>query len=79
MLDDQLTPYLIEVNTSPSMSSSSPIDKQIKSDLLAGAMNVIGPPPTLISFSSLLPQQLRVAEHGVPVPLQASRQSTGVR
>eukprot|EP01051_Picozoa_sp_SAG22_P013419 SAG22_NODE_1500_length_4283_cov_5.412285_2_plen_121_part_00 len=42
MLDDQLTPYLIEVNTSPSMSSSSPIDKHIKTSLLHGAFNVIG-------------------------------------
>jgi len=30
LLDDELQPHLLEVNISPSLSSSSPLDKQIK-------------------------------------------------
>ena len=42
LLDDSLTAWLIEVNTSPSLSSSSPIDKKIKCEMLQGVFNIVG-------------------------------------
>lgn len=42
MLDDTLTPHLIEVNISPSLMGSSPLDKKIKGTLMADAFHIIG-------------------------------------
>eukprot|EP01043_Picozoa_sp_COSAG02_P033661 COSAG02_NODE_2309_length_9170_cov_10.752508_2_plen_785_part_00 len=42
LLDENLTAWLIEVNTSPSLSSSSPIDKKIKVEMLQGVFNIVG-------------------------------------
>ena len=40
LIDANLRPWLLEVNVSPSLSSSSPLDKQIKTTLLSD--NLIG-------------------------------------
>ncbi|CAJ1343033.1 unnamed protein product [Effrenium voratum] len=42
LVDEQLKPWLLEVNLSPSMQADSPLDKQIKSSLLADAFNLLG-------------------------------------
>lgn len=42
MLDYKLKPWLIEVNTSPSFSSSSPFDKNIKTRVICDALSLIG-------------------------------------
>lgn len=42
ILDHRLKPWLLEVNVSPSLSSSSPLDKQIKTTLLCDTLNLIG-------------------------------------
>lgn len=41
LIDEALKPWLLEVNLSPSMQTESPLDRQIKSNLLAEAMNLI--------------------------------------
>ena len=42
MLDEKLRPWLLEVNTSPSLSSSSPLDKKIKTTLVCDTFNLVG-------------------------------------
>lgn len=42
MVDDQLKPWLLEVNLSPSMQADSPLDWKVKSSLLADAFNIVG-------------------------------------
>lgn len=42
MLDDRLKPWLLEVNTFPSLSSSSPFDKRVKTMLVADALTLAG-------------------------------------
>lgn len=42
MLDEKLKPWLLEVNISPSLSSSSPLDKRIKTQLIADTLTLIG-------------------------------------
>eukprot|EP01052_Picozoa_sp_SAG31_P024950 SAG31_NODE_2158_length_6304_cov_2.589525_2_plen_704_part_00 len=42
MLDDTLTPWVIEVNTSPSLAISGGVDKKIKQQLLIDLLNVVG-------------------------------------
>jgi len=44
MLDDKLKAWLIEVNASPSLSSSSPLDKAIKVQLMADTFHLLGVP-----------------------------------
>ena len=66
MLDDQLTPWLIEVNTSPSCSSSSPIDKKIKSE--TGVLTQVGQggrPAPLASRLHRIPTHFRLNLHGI--------------
>ena len=41
-LDNKLKPWLIEVNVSPSLSSSSPLDKRIKNKLLCDVFHLVG-------------------------------------
>jgi tubulin polyglutamylase TTLL4 len=42
ILDHELNPWLLEVNVLPSLSSSSPLDKRIKTSLLSDIFNTIG-------------------------------------
>jgi len=42
LIDAKLRPWLLEVNVSPSLSSSSPMDKQIKTLLLSDSFYLVG-------------------------------------
>jgi len=42
LVDEQLKPWLLEVNLSPSMQADSPLDWQIKSSLIADSFNLVG-------------------------------------
>lgn len=42
LIDAKLRPWLLEVNVSPSLSSSSPLDKQIKTMLLSDTLYLVG-------------------------------------
>lgn len=42
LLDAKLKPWLLEVNVCPSLSSSSPMDKQIKTLLLSDSLYLVG-------------------------------------
>jgi len=42
IVDQALEPWLLEVNTSPSLSSSSPLDKRIKTKLIADTLTLVG-------------------------------------
>lgn len=42
MIDENLRPWLLEVNVQPSLSSSSPLDKRLKTTLLSDVFNIIG-------------------------------------
>ncbi|CAJ1448118.1 unnamed protein product [Effrenium voratum] len=42
LVDNDLKPWLLEVNLSPSMQAESPLDWQIKSSLLADTFNIVG-------------------------------------
>lgn len=42
MVDEQLKPWLLEVNTFPSIASSSPFDKRVKTMMVADALTLAG-------------------------------------
>ena len=42
MLDNNLKPWLIEINLSPSLATDSALDLEIKSNLIADTFNLIG-------------------------------------
>ena len=42
LLDSDLKPWLLEINLSPSLSSDSPLDFTIKTNLIADAFNLVG-------------------------------------
>jgi len=42
LVDENLTPWLLEVNILPSLSSSSPLDKRIKTRLIAETLTLVG-------------------------------------
>eukprot|EP00931_Biecheleriopsis_adriatica_P049793 TRINITY_DN28812_c0_g1_i1.p1 TRINITY_DN28812_c0_g1~~TRINITY_DN28812_c0_g1_i1.p1 ORF type:complete len:1034 (+),score=223.43 TRINITY_DN28812_c0_g1_i1:196-3297(+) len=42
LVDENLKPWLLEVNLSPSMQADSPLDRQIKSSVLSDAFNLLG-------------------------------------
>uniref|UniRef100_K3X5F4 Tubulin--tyrosine ligase-like protein 5 n=1 Tax=Globisporangium ultimum (strain ATCC 200006 / CBS 805.95 / DAOM BR144) TaxID=431595 RepID=K3X5F4_GLOUD len=44
MLDSNLTPWLIEVNVSPSLMGGSPLDKRVKGLLLSDIFHLVGVP-----------------------------------
>jgi tubulin polyglutamylase TTLL4 len=45
LLDQKLRPHLLEINISPSLSSSSPLDKKIKTMLIVDTLNLVGVQP----------------------------------
>ena len=42
LLDDTFRAWLIEVNTGPDLSSTSPLDKQLKHKMVAQLMHLVG-------------------------------------
>ncbi len=42
LIDDQMEPWLLEVNLSPSLNCDSPLDQKIKSNLVADLFNLAG-------------------------------------
>ena len=42
LVDEDVKPWLVNINTSPSLNSVSPIDKRIKTMLVCDAMTLIG-------------------------------------
>lgn len=44
LIDDHLKPWVLEVNVSPSLNSSSPLDKRIKTSLISDIMHLVGVP-----------------------------------
>ncbi len=42
LIDSSFRPWLLEVNVLPSLSSSSPLDKRIKTSLLSDIFNIVG-------------------------------------
>merc|ERR1711933_25714 len=42
LIDDELKPWLLEVNICPSLSSGSPLDKRIKTKLVADTLTLVG-------------------------------------
>lgn len=42
LIDDQLKPWLLEVNMSPSLNTESPLDIKIKTKLLVDLFNLVG-------------------------------------
>merc|ERR1712096_372516 len=52
MLDERLKPWLLEVNLLPSLSSSSPLDKRIKSTLMCDVFHCIGMEPVDIKVAT---------------------------
>ena len=45
IIDSDLKPWILEVNISPSFSSSSPFDKTLKTKLICDALTIIGVKP----------------------------------
>ena len=43
LLDEQLKPWLIEVNASPSLSSTTDMDRNLKMNVINDAFNVVVP------------------------------------
>lgn len=43
MLDENLKPYLIEVNHTPSFTADTPLDLQIKQSLITDTLILVGP------------------------------------
>jgi hypothetical protein len=42
LIDSDLKPWLVEINLSPSLAVESPIDMQIKSNLIADTLSMVG-------------------------------------
>jgi len=42
LIDQNMKPWLLEVNLSPSMNTDSPLDYKIKSNLLVNLFNLVG-------------------------------------
>ena len=45
LLDDNFRAWLIEVNTGPDLSSSSPLDKELKHKMVAQMLHLVGVVP----------------------------------
>ena len=42
LIDENFNPWLLECNVCPSLSSSSPLDKKIKTSLICDILNLVG-------------------------------------
>lgn len=70
LVDEDLKPWLIEVNLSPSMMAESPLDWQVKSALLADTFNLVGVAHVdqqMISTSRLRSRLLQAREWAPPL------------
>lgn len=72
MIDQDLNPYVLEVNLSPSLSADSKLDFNIKSNLILDALNLVGIRYNLnhqkdkspIKHKKLLPlEQIQMIQH----------------
>merc|ERR1719454_2829568 len=50
LLDDQLRPWLIEINASPSMTANTPSDYETKMSLLEDCFTILDPEKILTGF-----------------------------
>lgn len=48
LLDQQLNPWILEVNLSPSLAADSPIDRDIKTNLITDMFNLVGIRKTVV-------------------------------
>lgn len=64
LIDAQLKPWLMEVNVSPSLSSSSPMDKKIKTRLMCDVFNIIG---------IQIPNMVKVKKTATNIPKQKAQ------
>ena len=55
LLDSKLKPYILEVNVSPGMHSTSELDKRVKTEVNCDMMNIV----RILEVSSLNPNQYR--------------------
>lgn len=69
LVDEALAPWLLEVNTCPSVSSSSRLDKRIKTQLIADTLTLVGFSP----FDHHAMEQARRAERGAQLSGLLSR------
>ena len=53
MLDQDLKPWLIEVNTSPSLTSNSPLDKRVKGMLVSDTLHLVGVRSSSVKFENI--------------------------
>ena len=61
MIDDQLKPWLIEVNVAPSLASSSPLDKRVKTMLMCDTLTLIGIRPyQKAKVHGMAPQEMQL-------------------
>ena len=42
LLDSALNPWILEVNAAPSLAADSPIDRDIKTNLITDVFNLVG-------------------------------------
>lgn len=57
LVDEDIKPWLLEVNLSPSLQADSPLDKQVKSSVLCDALNLIG--LRQVDYQSVVSSRLR--------------------
>lgn len=62
LVDQDLKPWLLEVNLSPSMQADSPLDWQVKSAVLSDAFNIVGIPQ--VTRHDILTHRIRALMHG---------------
>jgi tubulin polyglutamylase TTLL4 len=72
ILDSNLNPHLLEVNVSPSLMGSSPLDKKIKGTVIADIFHIVGIYP---HDSKLLKKYSRPQSAGVTAPLERGSDS----
>jgi len=73
MVDKTMTPWLLEVNVFPSLASSSPFDKRVKSQLIADTLTLVG----FLPFDYDLVRNALKEEHAKRLHGQQPRQTIG--
>lgn len=78
LLDEHLKPWLLEVNVLPSLSSSSPLDKRIKTRLIADVFTLVGFMPFECELveKALKEERLHRLQGASPKPLKARSHTT---